>query len=202
MEREGPAALNPFATRYVRPGALRFSFPPGTDARSLVARLRRQLWRGQILGPHGSGKSTLLQTLIPELQEAGRDVRFAALHSGQRRWPFSSAETRTWRPETLIIVDGYEQLGWLARLRLSRLCRISRAGLLITCHRPASLPLLWQTATSLDLARELAARLLDGHQSQRVSDSGVVQAYGNCGGDLRECFFQLYDLYDAPRRQA
>ena len=63
-----PSADNPFSTRYTRPGAIPFRFPPGTSADGLVEQLRRQQWRGAIVGPHGSGKSSLVAALVPPLR--------------------------------------------------------------------------------------------------------------------------------------
>lgn len=60
--------VNPFATRYVRPGMVDWF---DTDAPSLAAIARRFTeeleWRAAIVGPHGTGKSTLLEHLIPML---------------------------------------------------------------------------------------------------------------------------------------
>lgn len=73
---------NPFATRYTRPGSLRYRFDilaNGEIANPSVAdQGRAQLDAiaggldgcrfGVIVGPHGSGKSTLLHTLMPALE--------------------------------------------------------------------------------------------------------------------------------------
>ena len=75
-----PPISNPFATRYTRPDASEYLFPPDGGADLLIARLRESAWWGQITGPHGSGKSTLVQTLLPHLEAAGRAVDFYAFH--------------------------------------------------------------------------------------------------------------------------
>ena len=75
-----PPISNPFATRYTRPDAREYLFPPDVNADSLIARLSASAWWGQITGPHGSGKSTLVQTLLPRLQAAGRAIDFYAFH--------------------------------------------------------------------------------------------------------------------------
>ena len=60
-------AKNPFSTRHVRPGAIGYRFPAGKSAAVLIARLEKNDWQGQIVGPHGSGKSALVATLIAEI---------------------------------------------------------------------------------------------------------------------------------------
>src|ERR1700733_2507071 len=117
---------NPFASRWVRPGALPYLFPPGEGVQMLVERLRINGGRGQIVGPHGSGKSTLLASLLPELERTGRKPRLVVLHDGQRRLP--STVTQWLRDERrgqewLVVIDGYEQLSYWSRFRLKRQCR-------------------------------------------------------------------------------
>ncbi|MBL8827336.1 MAG: hypothetical protein JNM18_10140, partial [Planctomycetaceae bacterium] len=105
------AATNPFATRWVRPGAIAFQFPSGDSPEQLLARLAEHRGWGEIRGPHGSGKSTLLATLVPILEQAGRVVIALELHDGQRRLPRPLGELPI-DARTTVIVDGYEQLSW------------------------------------------------------------------------------------------
>ena len=94
-------------------------------AESLVTRLEEQRWWGQIVGPHGVGKSTLLHALAEHRKRAGRNLVWCTLRAGQRQLPgeLLHPAARMWPANTLVIVDGYEQLGWLARTRLKRRCR-------------------------------------------------------------------------------
>ena len=85
-----PPISNPFATRYTRPDAGEYLFPPDAGADLLIARLRQSAWWGQITGPHGSGKSTLVQTLLPHLQAAGRAVDLYAFHHEHQPWSAAS----------------------------------------------------------------------------------------------------------------
>src|SRR5205809_770947 len=73
LEQVGMSS-NPFATRFIRPGAIPFLFLDGNSAAAIVERLKANNWRGQIMGEHGSGKSTLVATLVPVLKAAGREV--------------------------------------------------------------------------------------------------------------------------------
>jgi hypothetical protein len=117
---------NPFCTRRVRPGAIPFLFAGDITAETLVARLRMNDWRGQIVGPHGSGKSALLATLIPALERAGQQVLLIELHDAERSLSREFWHGPQLAAATLLIVDGYEQLGRWSRFRLKRFCRRAR----------------------------------------------------------------------------
>jgi hypothetical protein len=187
------AGHNPFATRFVRPGALPYRFPPGESAASLVARLAQQQWRGEIVGPHGVGKSTLLATLIPVLAAAGRRVVSVALHGGERTLPPSLANWSSWNDLTLLVIDGYEQLSWWSRVVLAVRRGITRAGLLVTTHRSCRLPLLVQLQPRVELACELVRAL--GVMPEEINDATVAATFSACQGNVRETMFQLYDHY-------
>lgn len=189
---------NPFATRYTRPGALRFRFPAGEDESKLVERRRLSHWRGQIVGPHGSGKSSLLAALAPALEAAGRRVRIVALHEGERRLKFTRRDWDEFSSSSLLIIDGYEQLGRLARWSVDVNCRRRGCGLLVTTHRDLGLPLLFTTDARLDLAIELAHELLPVGQ-QAIRDADIEAAWRNRRGDMREMLFDLYDLFELRR---
>lgn len=197
---------NPFATRYTRPGAIEFIFDqaryradPGVDQRAdLVDRFRPIGSQGQILGPHGSGKSTLLAALLPSFREEGWQVAQFTLHDGQRRLPAGSADRRGWNADTIVIVDGYEQLSKVWRWRLRRSCCRQKFRLLITTHADQGLPLVWQTAphesTLLTIVDQLTAHLPPGW---RPTDEDVRSAYAAHNGNLREALFELYDVIQA-----
>jgi hypothetical protein len=197
----GLPAGNPFSTRYTAPSAAGYLFPEAIDARHVVAKLGQSGWWGQIVGPHGSGKSTLLHTLLGELQTAGRSVVFAALHHSERRLPAEVALARNWDERTQVVIDGYEQLGWLHRIDLKRKCRARRAGLLVTAHRSVGMPMLWQTDTSTDLAWQIVRRLLDRCGYSAIDRHEVAATFRVHRGDMRETLMALYDVYEQRSRQ-
>lgn len=193
--------VNPFATRYTRPGAIPFLFPEGGSLQRLLEQLAVQGHWGQIIGPHGSGKSTLLTQLVSELTKAGQQVFVITLHQGERRPP-------AWPPPAgtqVVAIDGYEQLGWLWRWRVKVWCRRHASGLLVTAHRNVGLPTLWTTTPDLATLRRVvdhlwATVLRDASAGQAVADASssndeLAAALAAAQGNLREALFHLYDLY-------
>lgn len=201
MSEPGAAAApnNPFCTRRVRPGALTFCFPPDQTAARLVERLRENGWWGQVVGPHGSGKSALVATLRTALQQAGRRPLLMELHDGQRGLPIDLKRACLRRDATVLIVDGYEQLGPWSRLLLKRRCRRLGIGLLATAHASVGLPELLRTTTTSELGQRIVDQLQRGYPPH-VTREDVAEQFARHGGDLREMLFGLYDLYERRRR--
>jgi energy-coupling factor transporter ATP-binding protein EcfA2 len=212
---------NPFSAARLRPGCIPYLFAPGDDLAALVVRLAANRGRGQIVGPHGSGKSTVLAMLAANLTARGHRIKLIELRDGQRRLP------REWRaasdpsqlsmksiptsavhdcgpiesqlPATLIFVDGYEQLGWLARRQLSWRCWQAGWGLVVTSHVPVGCPTLATTRVDLATAQAVV-ETLTADASGKPSPAEVADAFARCGGNLREMLFDLYDRYEAQRR--
>ena len=189
---------NPFSTRHVRPGAIDYLFPPGTTAESLLARLEGNSWRGQIVGPHGSGKSALLATLIRAVEGSARQVRLVELHDGQRRLPRDFWRTDI-TPNTLVIVDGYEQLGFSSRFRLRGFCRKRGLGLLVTAHSSSGFPDLFRTAPDMATAVRLVEQLVD--RDAPISADEIRERFSAHKGDIREVLFDLYDAHERRRSE-
>ncbi len=192
------ASENPFCTRRIRPGGLPFIFPPGQDAETLVARLRKNGWWGEITGAHGTGKSALLATLIPALERAGQRTLLVELHNQERRLPLDPDRRHCLHPFTILVVDGYEQLSRFGRWRLRRLCRRRGWGLLVTAHAPVGLPELFHAVATVELAGEIVRGLLAG-QACPFRTAEVAESFARRRGDLREMLFDLYDLYERRR---
>jgi energy-coupling factor transporter ATP-binding protein EcfA2 len=190
---------NPFATRFTRPGALGYLFPPGQSAVGMLDFLRNNGWWGEIIGPHGSGKSSLVAELLPLLEATGRRVAIYSLHQGDRTIPISKADVAAWNEETQVVVDGYEQLSWWSKRRLQSQVKSRQAGLLITAHQPMGLPPLFVTEPTLALARQIVAELVKSDPNQTLTDAEVAAAFTAHGANLREMLFSLYDVYQ--RRQ-
>lgn len=196
--------LNPFSTRFVRPGAIEYLFPHGQNVADLIERLRANGWRGQIVGPHGSGKSTLLAALIEPLEQAGRRVWRIDLHDGQRALPPGAFAQAHLAGANLLIVDGYEQLSHISRLRLGWQLWRRGWGAIVTAHRDVGFPTLYRTSASVELTERIVARLVpsgDPAIDQHVIDHGAIAAsFSAARGDVRETLFALYDHFEREQR--
>jgi energy-coupling factor transporter ATP-binding protein EcfA2 len=171
-----------------------------------VERFAAANWRGAIIGPHGSGKSTLLETLRPALVAAGHSISSIALRDRQRRLPRSFIDRTKASPVThsgeecfIVIVDGYEQLLWLERLKLIRECRRRQLGLLVTSHAATCLPTLIRLTPNRQLIEQLVRELCD-QVSTHVAAEEVVASHACHGSNVREILFDLYDRYERRRR--
>jgi hypothetical protein len=170
------------------------------DAAQLVATLAAQNWRGAIVGPHGCGKSALLEALKPAIAAAGRHVQAIALHDGQRRLPQTFFDDWT-TAKTVVVVDGYEQLGWFQRLHLARRCRRANVGRVVTAHRPTLIPTLIRLAPDRDLVARHVADLCS-EVSTPITEKDVNASHDCHGSNVREIFFDLYDRHERGCRRA
>ncbi len=223
---------NPFATRYIRPGATPYLY--GDFSREdLVSRFGELGHRCQILGPHGSGKSSLMLDLLPSLQDRfacrARHVVFPeSPRSEQSRrlrgilWNLTVGESATdnhdqcrvqvirdrpgqagWR--LLLAVDGFEQLNRLSRWMLKTVSRLTRTSLLVTTHGDIGLPTLATTQVDYVKARQIIANLLGGRAQvdALINDEELQEQLDARDGNLREVLFWLYDRWaERPRHGA
>jgi hypothetical protein len=194
-------SANPFATCWTNPGSIPFHFSNDETAEALITKLAAQRWRGAILGPHGSGKSTLLDALKPALHAAGRNVDTIALHNGQRHLPRNFINACTRVPNSIAIIDGYEQLAWPARFNLWRHMRTTDLGLLVTSHAPVRIPTLVKLIPTRELIEQLVAELC-ANASTTITRADVAASYACYGSNVREIFFDLYDLFECRCRNA
>jgi hypothetical protein len=191
---ESQPLSNPFASRFVRPGALPYLFPDAMTVDFLTDRLADLQWRASIVGSHGSGKTTLLEQLLPLCQRRGRHLERFALHNGQRQLPRRG--DHRWHRQTLVVVDGYEQLSWWSRRCLTWSCRLRQCGLLVTSHKNVGLPVLYQTTTDLPRVQRIVDRLLSSAAS-RITPADVRLAFQAHPENVRELLFALYDVHQS-----
>jgi len=195
------AEINPFSTRFVRPGAIPFLAGENVPSPTVLPqRLARQQYWGAIVGPHGSGKTTLLYALADALRARGRELVWVTLQDGQRHLPAVLKQHRHWHGQTQVIVDGYEQLGPISRRRLKWASRKRGAGLLVTSHQPVAIPTIFETRPTLRCVERIVAHLLGDREQDLFSPALLADCYARHGGDVREILFELYDRYEALRR--
>ncbi len=199
--------MNPFRARCLRPGALDYVFPSGQSYAVLVDRLLAEPGAAQIVGPHGSGKSTLLLGLIPELQRRGCQPRLARLLAGQRRLPWRWHRIAQFPTETIILLDGWEQLTWLGRQAVRCHARLFRqVRWLVTSHADAGMRTIYETRVTTPLARQVIDRLLAPMRDTSPSPPPIPTSLVSCllrqhEGNLREALFSFYDWYEQSLRQ-
>lgn len=177
---------------------MEFQFCAGITAAKLVAQLRENRWRGQIIGPHGSGKSTLLHALFPVIESAGRNVRCYIVKPNDPQPPMSTLDQETWGESTQVVIEGYELLSRRRQKLLDRACRDKQAGLLITCHKTQGLPTLYHTSVTVEVAITLVEQLLT-NDCDLIAPVDVRDSFSRHGQDLRELLFEMYDLYEQRR---
>jgi len=189
-------ASNPFATKFIRPGAIPFLFLDGDSADAILQRLKLHHWCGQIIGDHGSGKSTLLTTLTPLIEAAGRSVVLLKIGPGEKRLP--AIDYSTLSPSMQLVIDGYEQLSWSSRLRIRWLTWRRGSGLLVTAHTNAGLPTVYATQPSEAVAAAIVNQLT-APESVSISADQISNAFRAAGGNVRETLFRLFDLCQSRR---
>ena len=159
-------------------------------------------FRGQVVGPHGSGKSTMTESFAKYLNMTDCRVIKSVVHRGERVPPaelLAELERRPAdaSPATVVIFDGYEQLGSLGRFRLRRLCRSKNFGLLITAHKPQWFvgPVLYRTATSDKTLEKIVSYLLD--DSRRYPGDAILRELRRRHkNDVRAILDGLYDWWN------
>ncbi len=183
---------------------MRFVFPPGVTAQGLVQKLAQHQWRSQVCGPHGSGKTTLLWNLRP-CWETQRQTAWYTVAPFDAQSQFDWArESHTWNSQTLVVVDGFDQLRVWRRLWLVWMARSRSTGLLVTSHRPWwGLPVLWQLRPDYETFLFVVRQALASVQSPLTFSDAQLQAVWHAGGgNLREALFAMYDLFEQANRVA
>lgn len=194
------ARKNPFRTEIVL--SHRYQFADGDSMDALTDRFRSQHYRGAIVGPKGRGKTMLLEDFCAHLGESGEAISGFRLNQGQKQHAMKLCEDLAAKTpeETILVIDGAEQLGWLQWRKFVRRTRRFR-GLLVTTHRAGRLPELIRCQTSVELLRDVVQRITPEKVAELDLEFEPLFAYHS--GNLRECLRSLYDRYakDEERRQ-
>ncbi len=201
------ARSNPFATRYIQPGAV----PYWTEAPAQIEHWTNQFLssgkRHALVGPHGSGKSTLLHSLVPSIESQWSKQSGASITTRWHRLSRSHRGTRelfrdssSWKPFSLVVLDGYEQLGMFARIRFWGLLRTRGSAGLVTCHRPLR---LFSTLVTTEVTEKSAEKVIRTLLSARpgvadrvLSSSRWKASRQRWGQNLRESLFEMYDYLE------
>lgn len=179
-----PSHSNPFASRYVRPGALSFRVGSGNPPiDNIVARLR-EVRCGVLVGDHGTGKSTLLRELASQLNDTmpgGQWVQLTQTWSASPSLSFAdrcqyllprlretianirtvAATQRRVVAGGVLVIDGAEQLPAAFRSLIARSSHRREHFVLLTSHHDiSSFQTLYRTRLTPTLIHELLDELL------------------------------------------
>ncbi|MCS7467848.1 ATP-binding protein [Stieleria sp. ICT_E10.1] len=211
---------NPFSTSFIAPSQVVYRFSHGANAtsphnvdaqlESLLAKLKSTR-RALIVGPHGTGKSTLLHTFLPKLQRSYPQVAFHQLNND----PSMSLRKRLAErfragkrirdglmelpQDGLLVVDGWEQMTHLSRLRLARTASNRKLTLLATCHyRMPGWTVLHETRANPKLIRSLAEDLLSDspYELRKMIDGHLKERRLTPTTNVRELWFEMYDVVE------
>ncbi len=149
-------------------------------------------YTGAVVGPKGSGKTTFLLELKKHLSEKGFRTSYALLRADHNK-PYNEAIRQLGvsnLPHSIIILDGAEQLGFVAWQHFLIRTRLRR-GLIISSHSTSRLPTLLECSTSLPLLQELVKQLCpDGYSELQAS---LLELFKRHNGNIRMCLRDLYD---------
>lgn len=196
--------LNPFSTRFTRPGSLKF-LEDGIGVDELSKKLLTSQTTCQIVGPHGSGKTSLTIEIAKRLSD--KSVRSRWITFRRESW-FSSPQSKQedylpGQPPSasvdreILFIDGIESLGFFSRYVVLRRLKTKRVQLVLTTHQKlAGYDVLTTLHPKLEMFRKLAKQL---HSSTDPTwQAKVDAAFEKSNGDFREAFFLLYDQIEQP----
>ena len=156
---------------------------------------------GAIVGPHGTGKSTLLRTLKDRLRSQGEEPEWITLRSSEQ---LNLDFLNSTRP--LVLLEGLERLSLLRQFVLLGQLRRRDCRVLATLHSdsmawPWQLKTVRKTEVSTELVKLLFNRLVDNDDSRLVAWCDALECWQHRNGDLRELWFELYELYESRRNE-
>ncbi|MCK5000542.1 MAG: hypothetical protein KAS23_13450 [Anaerohalosphaera sp.] len=156
----------------------------------------RMDYKAAIVGQHGRGKSTLLRQIAQRLNSDSVPARLIFINDTV---PFTSSMQKSFirdiHPDSVVLVDGIDQLGWFRRHRLLRCLSKKCRGILVVSHGRSKLPTLTECTSSPELLTQLVKTLLS-HQSLPMIDNAMIKdIFQRHNGNIRNCLSELYDYY-------
>ncbi|MDR2345019.1 MAG: hypothetical protein LBE18_03045 [Planctomycetaceae bacterium] len=188
---------NPFSTCNWQAGTIEYIFDTGVDIKKIYEKLLKSGGIGQIIGQHGTGKSALLESLKNFLIKNGLNVNKNVLNSSQKKLSHDFVlSLRKRDTNTFYILDGYEQLTLLSKLKLRFVRYKNTAGFIFTSHRPAPfIPVIYRTIAKPEVFQNLVRNMIK-NTNFYITDKKINQIFQETEGNFRNGFFKLYDLFE------
>ncbi|MDR1479826.1 MAG: hypothetical protein LBJ00_12910 [Planctomycetaceae bacterium] len=188
---------NPFSVCNWQAGSIEYIFDSEVNIGEIFARLTAAGGVGQIVGKHGSGKSTLLESLERHLTKSGLNVQKILLNSTKKSLPqnflLSLQKKDT---NTVHILDGYEQLSLLSKIKLRMKNLHNTGGFIFTTHKLAAfVPIIHKTIARYEIFQHLVRNMIKNNNF-KINDKQIEQIFKETNGNFRDGFFKLYDLFE------
>ena len=153
----------------------------------------------------------MLRELERHLLQQGHELNHISLHDKQRRLPsefwqrqkelanrFKSGQAAK-RP--IAVIDGYEQLSLLQKIKVRTGIRPGNAGLLITAHKQVrQIRVLFQTHCSPATLAHVIEHLFEDWSCEPPSMVLCRELFDRHQGNIRNILFDLYDIYETQRQ--
>ncbi|MGB7348107.1 MAG: hypothetical protein WBD20_28030 [Pirellulaceae bacterium] len=179
--------------------------------------------RSAIVGPHGTGKSTLLESMRDVLHETYRHIQWVQLRSSRivtsqqagdhaplrttasnnRQLAFEALQrlrvldAKDPKANALLLIDGFEQLSWLDRWKLTRVAQRYGLHLLVTSHRRVrSFATVHCTGVDTATIRQLTIDLASsGSQlAQQAIEYELSSRDMATVDNVRDFWFEMFDV--------
>lgn len=201
--------MNPFSSRYIKPGAREYLFPVGESIEKLIERLHEKRIV-EIVGPHGSGKSTLVEMIRKSIECKFSKIVIPSHRDKTESLKEIELAIENCSSDDLVIVDGIEQMKASQRNRIFAQCKKNNLMLLVTTHESVGFETLIRTETNYLLFKQMVDEMLhvqsDGDnypESVRpVTDAEIEKVFKEYAPNIREALFALYDIFERRRSRA
>ena len=160
---------------------------------------------------HSKPRAEIFWFRLMQRSEQGKGSRQLTQHHSRCNTRKLVTSSPLWNRESLVIIDGWEQLRWPMRGWIYWKAKRSKTQLLVTAHEKTIFPTLWEATVRIEIAQQviqdlLVSQLLPSEQN----NPPLIATFQNCDllterllehrGSLREVLFTLYDDFERTCR--